>query len=183
MTATITTTAAATEANVTVDTVRAWCRRGVVAATKAAGRWVIDAASLAHRITIGQLKARKNRKPAALTVENMVAIGGNEWIRGDYHRVYFNETEWYAFARVEITRYNTGNISSFSIGGRGVANGRAGKILGTVSKVYFDVTDGKLYVKHYGARAVEVRYLNGDRDVLDLVAMISAGVRKAVAAL
>ena len=48
------TTAAALEARVTVATIRTWCRRGAVAAIKAAGRWIIDTASLAHRIAIGQ---------------------------------------------------------------------------------------------------------------------------------
>jgi len=52
------TTAAALHANVTADTIRTWCRRGVIAATKTAGRWTIDTASLAHRIAIGQRKAR-----------------------------------------------------------------------------------------------------------------------------
>lgn len=54
------TTAAALEANVTVATIRTWCRHGAVAAVKAAGRWVIDTASLAARIAIGKLKARKD---------------------------------------------------------------------------------------------------------------------------
>lgn len=49
----ITTVAAAAQAGVAVATIRIWCRRGVVAATKASGRWVIDAPSLAHRIEIG----------------------------------------------------------------------------------------------------------------------------------
>lgn len=53
------TTAAALQANVTVATIRTWCRRGVVAATKQAGRWIIDAASLAARIAIGAMRARK----------------------------------------------------------------------------------------------------------------------------
>lgn len=53
------TTAAATEAGVTVDTIRYWCRYGAVAAVKRAGRWVIDAASLAHRIAIGAMRTRK----------------------------------------------------------------------------------------------------------------------------
>lgn len=47
------TTTAATKANVTAATIRTWCRRNVIAATKQAGRWVIDAASLARRIEIG----------------------------------------------------------------------------------------------------------------------------------
>lgn len=53
------TTTAAAEAQVTVATIRTWCRRGVVAATKTAGRWIVDAASLAHRIAIGAMRARK----------------------------------------------------------------------------------------------------------------------------
>ncbi|MET9150025.1 helix-turn-helix domain-containing protein [Streptomyces griseoflavus] len=53
------TTAAATQANVTVATIRTWCRRGVIAAAKTAGKWVIDTASLAARIAIGAMRARK----------------------------------------------------------------------------------------------------------------------------
>lgn len=53
------TTAAAGQAGVTIPTIRTWARTGVVAAVKLAGRWVIDAASLAHRIAIGTLKIRK----------------------------------------------------------------------------------------------------------------------------
>ncbi|MUN41389.1 helix-turn-helix domain-containing protein [Actinomadura litoris] len=48
------TTAAAQQAGVTTATIRAWCRRNVIAALKVTGRWVIDAASLAHRIQIGR---------------------------------------------------------------------------------------------------------------------------------
>jgi hypothetical protein len=47
------TTTAAQAANVTVATVRSWCRAGVLSAAKISGRWVIDAGSLAARIQIG----------------------------------------------------------------------------------------------------------------------------------
>ncbi|MFF4645006.1 hypothetical protein [Streptomyces sp. NPDC001389] len=60
------TTAAATQAHVTVATIRTWARRGIVAATKTAGRWIIDAASLTRRIAIGALK-RRIRKEAPMT--------------------------------------------------------------------------------------------------------------------
>lgn len=53
------TTAAAAEAQVTVATIRTWCRRGVIAAAKTAGRWVIDTVSLARRIAIGAMRTRK----------------------------------------------------------------------------------------------------------------------------
>lgn len=64
------TTAAAAQANVTVATIRTWCRRGVVAATKQAGRWVIDAASLVRRIEIG---ARMDN-PADALDENTLRV-------------------------------------------------------------------------------------------------------------
>jgi len=53
------TTTAATQANVTIATIRTWCRRGVIAAAKTAGKWVIDTASLTARIAIGAMRARK----------------------------------------------------------------------------------------------------------------------------
>jgi DNA-binding transcriptional MerR regulator len=63
----LTTTTAATQAGVTVATIRTWCRRNAIAATKTAGRWIIDATSLARRITIG---TRRNRmtEPAPHTM-------------------------------------------------------------------------------------------------------------------
>lgn len=62
-----TTTAAAT-AGVTIPTIRTWCRTGVIAAVKQAGRWIINAASLAHRITIGAMK-RTTRKEQPVTLD------------------------------------------------------------------------------------------------------------------
>lgn len=55
----VTAAAAATQANVTTATIRAWCRLGAVAAAKQAGRWIIDTASLARRIAIGAMRTRK----------------------------------------------------------------------------------------------------------------------------
>jgi hypothetical protein len=46
------TTTAAKQARVTIATIRTWCRRGAVAATKTGGRWDIDTRSLAHRIAL-----------------------------------------------------------------------------------------------------------------------------------
>lgn len=174
------TTAAATEANVTVATIRAWCRNSVITATKTAGRWIIDTASLAHRIAIGALKTRKPR-PVIYSIETMTAIGGREWIRGDKHRVYLNN--WHDFAGLDIARYRSGNVSSAALAGRAIANNRVGGILSAIDKVYFDATDGQLHAQHYGAREYAIRYLNGDRDTIDLVDMVFTGIRTAIAAL
>lgn len=54
--------AAATLAGVTVATIRTWCRRGAVAAVKQDGKWVIDAASLAHRLRIGNRPAQAGHR-------------------------------------------------------------------------------------------------------------------------
>lgn len=57
------TSAAATQAGVTIPTIRNWCRLGVITAVKQAGRWIIDAASLARRITIGKERRRMTDQP------------------------------------------------------------------------------------------------------------------------
>ncbi|MFJ5850604.1 hypothetical protein [Streptomyces sp. NPDC092903] len=57
------TTAAAIQAKVTVASIRDWARRGIIAATKVAGRWVIDTTSLARRIAIGAMK-----RPSVFTI-------------------------------------------------------------------------------------------------------------------
>lgn len=60
------TTTAARQANVTVATVRNWCRMGAVKATKTSGRWVITPASLTHRINLGIRRTTKET-PAVTT--------------------------------------------------------------------------------------------------------------------
>lgn len=175
------TTAAAIEASVTVETVRAWCRKGVVAAVKQAGKWTIDAASLAARIAIGQLKTRKAPRPVVYSIETMTAIGGSRWTKAGKDRVYLND--WIQYTGLEMSYYKSGNVSSASLDGRGIANGRVGRILSAVSKVYFDAADSRLHVQHYGADSVDVRYLDGDRDTVNLIDRINAGVHAAIAAL
>jgi hypothetical protein len=71
------TSTAATQAGVTIPTIRTWCRIGAVAATKTGGRWVIDTASLTNRITIGHLKTRKTpmtpaTKPDPTTARQLI---------------------------------------------------------------------------------------------------------------
>jgi len=59
------TAAAADVARVTVATIRTWCRRGVIAAEKVGGRWVIEETSLLHRIALG------GKEPAVTTIESV----------------------------------------------------------------------------------------------------------------
>jgi len=73
------TTAAALEAHVTAATIRTWCRRGAITAVKQAGRWIIDTASLAHRITIGAMK-RPARQEAAPVIDLTATYTYTEFI-------------------------------------------------------------------------------------------------------
>ncbi|QKW31474.1 helix-turn-helix domain-containing protein (plasmid) [Streptomyces seoulensis] len=174
------TTDAATQANVTVATIRTWCRHGVVTATKRAGRWIIDTASLAARIAIGKMK--RPTKPAVLTTETLIAIGGRRWQKNGMDRVYINN--WHEFAGLEASYYKTGNVSSASFQGRSIANGRVAGIMGAIDKVWFDAADGKLHASYYdGARTYEIRFWNGVRDTFDLVGATFDGIKAAVASL
>ena len=167
------TTAAATQANVTVATIRAWCRIGAVAAVKQAGRWIIDTTSLAARIAIGAMK-RPAKKTVRFTIETMTAIGGRRWQKNGMDRVYLND--WAAFAGIEVSRYGTGNIASALYQGYGVSNRQAYKLLDSIDKVWFDAEDGKLHCR-YGWSESRV----ADRE--ELFDAVFNGVRAAIAAL
>ncbi|MGW2841870.1 hypothetical protein ACWCWD_29295 [Streptomyces sp. NPDC001493] len=57
---------AARKSKVTAATIRIWCRTGVIAATKAAGRWDIDVQSLrAHRRRILAIRQARQARTAA----------------------------------------------------------------------------------------------------------------------
>jgi hypothetical protein len=178
------TTAAALQAHVTVATIRTWCRRGAVAATKRAGRWDIDAASLAHRIAIAAMRTRKAptmTAPAALTIETMTAIGGNRWQKNGMDRVYLDN--WTRYAGIVTDHYRTGAVGYAAINGRPIANGRVGKLVSAIDKVWFDASDGQLHFRHDHADRFEIRYLDSHRETLNLLEMVTAGVRAAIAAL
>lgn len=174
------TTTAAAEAHVTVATIRTWCRNGVVAATKQAGRWIIDTASLATRIAIGKMK--RPTKPVTLTAEALVAIGGRRWQKNGMDRVYIND--WAEFAGLDVDYYKSGNVCGATFQGRSIANGRVAGITSAIEKVWFDAADGQLHARHYDdARAYEIRFYDGIRQTFDLVTATFAGIKAAVAAL
>ncbi|MFG2913371.1 hypothetical protein ACGF0D_10830 [Kitasatospora sp. NPDC048298] len=177
---TVTTTNAAIQAGVTVDTIRTWCRTGAVAAVKQAGRWAIDAASLAYRVKLPTL-LRKTPKPVKLTAEMIVALGGRRWQKNGMDRIYLND--WAQFAGLDVAYYGTGNVSGVTLGGRAIANSRAARLLNAIDKVWFDTADSKLHARHYDADALEVRYLDGVRDTINLLARTFAGIKTAAATL
>ncbi|MFV8127508.1 hypothetical protein [Streptomyces syringium] len=66
------TTTAAETAKVTVATIRTWCRLGAIAATKTAGRWVIDTTSLKHRIRLGKQQRRATQQRQATAARTRI---------------------------------------------------------------------------------------------------------------
>lgn len=166
------TTTAATQANVTVATIRTWCRNGVITATKQAGRWIIDTASLAARIAIGAMK--RPAKKIAFTVDTMTAIGGRRWQKNGMDRVYLNDFE--TVPGLELGHYKSGNIHYAYLDDEKISNTEGGRLATAVDKVYFDATDGKVYIK-WGWGNPRVL----DRD--EIAGRIFAAVRTAVAVL
>ncbi|WP_030506388.1 helix-turn-helix domain-containing protein [Microbispora rosea] len=168
---TLTATIAAQQAGVSIATIRTWCRRGAVAATKTAGRWVIEAASLARRIALG---IRKPAKLVAFTIDTITAIGGSRWTKGGKDRIYING--WTKYLGLEIEHYRSGNISSATLNGESISNSEAYRLASAVYKVYFDVTDGKVYIQWGNS---DPRTMTRD----EIAEAIFSGIRAAIAAL
>jgi hypothetical protein len=75
-------------------------------------------------------------------IEKLAELG-NEWIKGDMHRIYFDDLAgWYG---LKTKLYNSGNINSATFRGDEISNTEAreieNKFLG--KKVYFDVNANK----------------------------------------
>lgn len=162
------TTTAARQAKVTVATIRHWCRYGAVAAAKVAGRWVIEATSLARRIALTA------KQTVTYSIETMTAIGGNRWTKAGHDRVYLND--WATLAGLDIERYKSGNICSATWQGETISNSQAYKLLGSIDKVWFDAADGKLHAR-YGYSESRVA------TPAEVWQAIVSGVRAAIAAL
>lgn len=163
------TATAAQTAGVTTTTIRAWCRRNVIAATKTAGRWIIDAASLAYRVTLGRKEQR-----VEITTDTMMAIGGSRWQKAGKDRIYVND--WQQYIGLEVDSYKSGNISHATLGGEKISNSEAYRLLTAVHKVYFDTADSKIYIQWGDSSPRSM-----DRD--DLKQAIVGGIRDAIAAL
>lgn len=161
------TSEAAAKARVTPATVRHWARYGAIAAAKASGRWNIDADSLGRRIAL-------TAKPAPVTAENLVKVGGSRWQKNGMDRIYFNG--WAEFAGLAVGLYNTGNISSASYQGERIANRQAGLTLGAIDKFWFDAADGHFHCR-YGYS--EPRFASREQLFHDA----ATGIKAAVAAL
>src|SRR5690606_13586188 len=125
-------------------TIRTWCRMGAVAATKIGRRWHIDPASLDYRISLTRPQDPQEKK-MELTVETLVAIGGNRCTKRNYDRVYFNG--WAKFIGLELERYKSGNHYTAELNGVPISNSEARRLLGAITAVYWDAAVGQIHVR------------------------------------
>lgn len=70
-------------------------------------------------------------------IEALISVGGSPWTKGDHYRIYFDDPA--GLAGLELTRYNTGNISSAAWRGEGISNSQGSSISASVEKLWFDV--------------------------------------------
>ena len=81
------------------------------------------------------------------TEQQIVRIGGNLWEKGGKRRVYLDRDLWAQLAGLETSHYRTGNISSATLHGERISNSYAREILGSVHKVFWDSTDGRIHIE------------------------------------
>ena len=75
----------------------------------------------------------------------LTKLGGKLWEKGGIRRIYFNDLE--DLMGLTVKRYNTGNISSARICGEKISNSSAYRMISSIDKLWFDLTDGKFYFK------------------------------------
>ncbi len=72
-------------------------------------------------------------------------IGGREWRKADYHRVYFNADTMAEMGGLKLWFYNTGNISGAELNGETISNSEAKRIMSGLMgfKVWYDLKERK----------------------------------------
>lgn len=78
------------------------------------------------------------------TVEQLEQMGATRWTEYGHDRLYLNEAGL-KLAELEISRYNTGNISLAKFKGEEVSHSRGGTMAYVVETAHIDLTTGKLY--------------------------------------
>jgi len=71
---------------------------------------------------------------------------GNEWHKGDMHRVYLNNGLGRLYG-IETERYGSGNIMSAKLDGQPISNSEAKRLLSRLaySKFWFDLSEQKFH--------------------------------------
>ena len=80
-------------------------------------------------------------KEVRYTIEDLEAIGARRWTKAGYDRLYLNEAGL-KLTGLELSRYNTGNISLAKLNGEKISNTKGGKISYIAGKAFIDLKTG-----------------------------------------
>lgn len=83
-------------------------------------------------------------KVVRYSIEDLIAMGAKRWQKAGYDRLYLNNAGL-KIAGLEISRYNTGNVSSAKLNGEKVSNTKGRNMASIVERAYIDLTSGKLH--------------------------------------
>lgn len=77
-------------------------------------------------------------------VTKLTNAGANRWTKYGKDRMYLQNIDTNIIG-LDVDRYNTGNICKATFNGEKISNSEAYRILGSFSKSYIDLEDGKIY--------------------------------------
>lgn len=83
-------------------------------------------------------------KEVRYSIEDLIAMGAKRWQKAGYDRLYLNNAGL-KIAGLEISRYNTGHVSSAKLNGEKVSNTKGSNMASIVERAYIDLTSGKLH--------------------------------------
>lgn len=91
--------------------------------------------------------------PTETIVQRLSALGGREWQKGNYHRVYFNFTDdLLERLGLKVWRYKSGNVSGATYKGESISNSQAKATIGLLldQKVFYDLKTRTFNVQTWG---------------------------------
>lgn len=80
-----------------------------------------------------------------MTPDSLIKIGGKEWKKDGRHNIYFNNLREHI--GLQLSFYNTGNISSARLNGEIISNSQAKEICTSLDfgKLWFDVKENSFH--------------------------------------
>lgn len=90
-----------------------------------------------------------------MDAQTLQQIGGSLWEKNGMRRIYFNDLP--SLFGLNVSRYNSGNISGAALDGGKISNTRAREICGALadSKIWFDLADNKFHYRVHGCRTFD----------------------------
>jgi len=91
-------------------------------------------------------------------VEKLKKLGGNEWKKAGFHRVYFDKGDLFRFYGLDYEHYNTGRIACATLNGERISNNECRRVITKFSgcKFWYDVATGQFAYKNLPEDVAEV---------------------------